>query len=338
MFVKNDIKSLPFDRMATTIAKKAEEFRAERLINIKAAAEAANSRKLRQYTNDSSEFFDGEAGSDGVEEGVLEVVGLHDIDDIELTKEQRKECFNNARELVIKSFLEAYDIANKYTWIMPQLKAYFGNWEAIKGSDGFYSPIDTLSKNVVTDFDKGLYYLAMWSRSDLIGGPGVKLYQVGEYNNLVPLILSGFRTYQDIPYSNWSRTGIEAIVDAPLAAAMLADLPNFKTAQILEIRKDCLVVQSGAKKGQHRDPKTASMLYGIPNYTKYDLKHYPKLALVMLAQIWCAHPANRTPHMILDPKDWDRMPAPIIETDVVPKYKSSVIFKNKPSVQIPWEV
>lgn len=337
MFVKNDIKSLPFDRMATTIAKKAEEFRAERLINIKAAAESANRRKLKQYTNDSSEFLDGEAGSDGVEEGVLEVVGLHDIDSIELDAEQKKECLDNAKELVIKSFIDAYDIASKYTWVMPQLKAYFGSWEAVKGEDGLYSPRDTILKNATTDFDRGLYYLAMWSRSDLIGGPGVKLYQVGEYNNLVPLILSGFRTYQDIPYSRWSRTGLSLIVDAPLAAAMLADLPNFKASQILEIRKDCLVVQSGAKKGQHRDPKTASMLYGIPNYTKYDLKHYPKLALVMLAQIWCAHPANRTTHMVLDPKDWDRMPAPIIDTEIVPKYKSASVFK--PKLEDPlWEV
>lgn len=335
MFVKNDIRSLPFDKMATTIAKKAEEFRQERLVNIKAAAEAANNRKLRQY---SSEFFDGEAGSDGVEEGVLEVVGLHDIDNIELDADQKKECLDNAKELVIKSFLDAYDIASKYTWILPQLKAYFGSWTPVKGEDGLYSARETLVKNVTTDFDKGLYYLAMWSRSDLIGGPGVKLYQVGEYNNLVPLILSGFKTYQDIPYSKWSRIGLGAIVDAPLAAAMLVDMPYFKTTEIMEIRRDCLVVQSGVKKGTVRDPKTASMLYGVPNYTKYDLKPYPKLALVMLAQIWCAHPANRTPYMVLDPKDWDHMPAPIIETEIVPKYKSTSMFKPKKSdVVIPWE-
>jgi hypothetical protein len=42
----------------------------------------------------------------------------------------------------------------------------------------------------------------------------------------------------------------------------------------------------------------------------------PELAQTMIAQIWCAHPSNRTKYMVLDPKNWDAIPAPLISSDI----------------------
>lgn len=329
MFQKNDIKALPLDRLAVEIRNKTIALAEERLINLKSSIESANKRKLKLFAKDAAEYLHSEAGSDGIEEGVVEAVGLEDPAEAELSNEAKLECRDEARKIVIPSFLEAFDIAIKYTWVLPQLRAHFGSWTVVKTDDGMYDSLETVKRNVGTDFDLGAWHLAMWSRSDLIGGVGVKLYQVGEYNNLVPLILSGLKLHQNIPYSKWTHKGIRAMVDKPLADAMLATVPKLTNQEILEIRKDCLVVQSGAKKGQDRDPKTTAMLYGIPTYKKYDLTGIPKLALVMLAQIWCAHPANRTPFMVLDPEDWDRMPDPVISTDVirtVPAFKKNDDF------------
>ena len=55
----------------------------------------------------------------------------------------------------------------------------------------------------------------------------------------------------------------------------------------------------------------------------------------MTAQIWGAHPSNRTEYMILDWLNWDNMPEPIISTDVIaaPERVSKV-----PRDALPWDI
>ena len=49
----------------------------------------------------------------------------------------------------------------------------------------------------------------------------------------------------------------------------------------------------------------------------------------MLCQIWLAHPQHRTEYMILDPNNWDTIPAPLIETDLI---------KTTTSSDVPWDI
>jgi hypothetical protein len=336
LFSKNDLKTLPFDQIPVHIKAISERLQAEKLHVYKAGLEAANSRKLKQYTKDMATYFDSEAGSDGVEEAVREVANFEDPEDMVLPEEAKHLCRIEARSSVINSFIAAMDLGSKWTWLLPQLQAHFGNnVKPIKNASGLYDGKLTIGA-VEDNFTRGLWYIAQWSRSDLI--KGTPLYKVGEYNNLVPLLLSAYKQHHGILYTAWDRTNLRFIVDEELCKAMLAEVPDLKPEQILEIRNDCLKVNSGAKIGQIRNPVTTAMLYGIREYTKYPLAEIPKYALVMLAQIWCAHPNNRTAKMVLDPKDWDTMPLPIIDQSVIPKDDP---FKNKkatlPAVDfIPW--
>jgi hypothetical protein len=56
----------------------------------------------------------------------------------------------------------------------------------------------------------------------------------------------------------------------------------------------------------------------------------------MLSQIWVAHPENRTKYMVLDPLNWDRVPPPLIETDIFqkPVYEISVAVDT--DNDLPW--
>jgi len=62
-----------------------------------------------------------------------------------------------------------------------------------------------------------------------------------------------------------------------------------------------------------KNPATTHALSGV---TDPDFKVMPGLLQAMLVQIWMAHPDNRTKYMILDPNNWDKMPASIIDREV----------------------
>jgi len=67
----------------------------------------------------------------------------------------------------------------------------------------------------------------------------------------------------------------------------------------------------------------------MPNGTA--LYGRPKLATIMEIQVWCAHPTLRHAGMILDPRDWDNIPIPLILQDVPVK-------KEEPTkAWLPWE-
>jgi hypothetical protein len=142
---------------------------------------------------------------------------------------------------------------------------------------------------------------------------------------LVPTILYSFKSLHSIPYSRWNRDGLHWLVNHNLATAMLSTPPKLSTEEILEIRLHGLRVKTGSKTGDMRKPETTYKLYGITNS---DVRMLPELAQVMLTQIWCAHPQNRTKYMILDPENWDRMPEPLVNNE---------IFAPAP-VDMPWNV
>ena len=315
MFKKNDIKSLPFQQIPGAISATIETLGSERLESLKKIARLANVRKLNSLMKESSSY--GES-NEGLEESVAESLGLDKVDGIELSQEATREIREAAVAEVCSKFIEAYDLANKFTWVLPQMKAHFGAWKAVVGEDGLYSGRETVKVNCKDDdFNKGLWFIAQRPRSGLISGQGVKLYVQGEVNNLVPLILSGFKTFQNIPYSKWSRVGLSSIVDADLCEAMLANSPALNTEEVLALREHGLRVLTGAKQGSLRSPQTTAMLYNLKVYPITEISTLPKLAVVMLAQIWCAHPANRTDSMVLDPHNWDSMPEPILSGEIL---------------------
>lgn len=218
----------------------------------------------------------------------------------------------NSRQDVIK-FLENTNLASNYDWVLPQIQAHFAREIEPVKIDGKYCGLATM-RNIKNAFTKGLWFYVNSPRSGLIlGSP---LYKVPEYNNLVPLLLSAYKTYHNISYSSWSKETLDVIVDAELCESMLFIGPELSAEQWLEVRDYGLRFRTGPKKGQLRNPATSHMLYGLSSYADYPIDGIPKLALVMYTQIWCAHPANRSPKMVLNPSNWDAMPAPLIQTEI----------------------
>lgn len=182
------------------------------------------------------------------------------------------------------------------------------------------SPI-ALYKSMVTDDTMfGIYnFLMLDSRSGYLEkqytGPG------RNFCALVPLIMSAFRMHRGVPYSHWYPPLTSGIINPKLFSAMTfsAD-PKFTQEEILAARESGLLVKSGKTSGTSRNPLYTFKLYGAEGF-----QGVPELAQVMLAQIWCAHPSNRTTNMVLDFDDWDNVPDPIVAADTMD------------TTAIPWE-
>lgn len=141
------------------------------------------------------------------------------------------------------------------------------------------------------------------------------------YCSLVPLILSAFKRYHDIPYMAWNRAELKYVVNPDLCDAMLWEdqtVPMLcsQKSRLLELRDQGLLWKSGEKVGTLRNPLYTHTLYGLKG-TEFET--VPDLAQVMLTQIWCAHPDNRTKYMVLAPHDWDQIPVSLINPTVFVK-------------------
>ncbi len=164
--------------------------------------------------------------------------------------------------------------------------------------------------NFSSEWDRGLYiFLMLDSRSSYLTtqykGEGL------QFCSLVPLIPYAFRMHHKIPYSKWDRDSLKWSVNKSLADAMLHE-GQYTREDLLAARELGLVYQTGPKAGETRNPVSCFKLWSTKGGC---LQGVPPLAQVMYTQIWCAHPSNRTPYMVLDPSNWDVMPPPLVSTE-----------------------
>lgn len=218
----------------------------------------------------------------------------------------------NGNDYAIEVFCKSYGLQHKSGWFLPQLVHKFSELKPQKNESGKYSPralYDNYIKRDPTLF--ALLALAKHSKRSNILKEQTKN---AEFSSLVPLVLSGFKRYHDIPYSAWDAADLGLLVEAGLYEAMTQDIPSLTNEEILEERLFGLTIKTGIHAGEVR---SATSTYSLFMHRDSPLYNIPKLAKIMVCQTWCAHPSLRNKYMILDPLDWDRIPEPLISTDVL---------------------
>lgn len=196
------------------------------------------------------------------------------------------------------------------------------------------SGLEFVKAHFKTPFMMGLYrFLMLDSRSAYL----TKQYKgdARSYCSLVPLILSAFKRYHNIPYSAWKKDELKYVVNPELCKAMLYEQPpaghnedgtfvarGFSKDDLLQLRDQGLTWKSGPNVGTLRNPLYTHTLYGLRDTVFEDV---PDLAQVMLTQIWCAHPDNRTKYMVLTPDSWDAIPPSLISPTlfITPVYSNT---------------
>jgi hypothetical protein len=244
---------------------------------------------------------------------------------------------------LVKEFIPRYKLDTiMQTWVMPQVIAWLTHkpirMAEVTTTEGKIS--GRKMAEAIFDFkshwDLGLYqFLLLDSRSAWISGQ----YK-GEgrtYCSLVPLIMYAFKVNKNIKYSDWDRNTLHFVVNDSLLQAMLCDVPELTRDEILQARTQGLTYKTGSKAGTVRNPLSTFKLYDT---TGTKLHKLPELAQTMIAQIWCAHPQNRTKYMVLDPKAWDSIPTPLISQDIFkstePKFPPKPFDGNSDDNSLPW--
>lgn len=221
--------------------------------------------------------------------------------------------------------VEAANLHNYSTWLLPQLVAHFGRWKL------YSSGKETVAKNTHNLLDKVFYRLTRIRRSSLIKNQT----QQPEYGQLTPLILCGFKQLQGYSYEQFREiAGLEWLLEPLLYSALVEHQPpNLSVERLLAIRQQGLVYRTGPKAGTSRNPESTWQLYSIGDT---ELGEQTKLLQTMLCQIWLAHPKHRRASMILDPQDWDNMPATLVDNqilDTTQTRKKSVVVHEL----MPWD-
>lgn len=232
------------------------------------------------------------------------------------------EAFQSANPLVLAQLADTLHLNSQNSWLPDQLLHHFGQWTLVY-KDGLVDTLATARRNLGSDFDRGCWFLACrLPRSKLIPK---QTAQPG-FSSFVPLILAGIKRYQGVAYSQWSREGLEAVMSQELQEAAITPWPEIDREELLELRQEGLLVRSGPKAGQTRDPKATWKLYALQDT---EFGKLPNLTKVQMTQIWTCHPDLRHEDMITNPQDWDRHPEPLIKTEIQAKWSGLT--------KLPWE-
>lgn len=233
-----------------------------------------------------------------------------------INKAWLEDKMDKAGQLGVKTdFVEAYGLIEYPHVFMPQIITLLAKMPLRRNSNGLISGLRFRNENFITDALKGLYrFLMLDARSSYL-----KTQYKGtnkEYCALVPTIMYAHKLVHGVKYSEWDPEEICYVVNGQLAEAMLYEHEPFTAEQLLSERFLGLTIRSGEKEGTQWSPVWKHRLAG-PQLKEGILKDTPYLAQVMLTQIWCAHPDNRSAYMVLDPMNWDRVPPALIAKDVV---------------------
>lgn len=230
------------------------------------------------------------------------------------------EAIDRAATARIKlKFIDPLGIAFHTDWIMESIISLLGRMPTEKNSNGLISGKRFKQQNFPTDWLKGVYRFVTINYKSAYLKDQYKAPNKS-YAALVPIILYAQRLARGTPYSAWDPEELHEVMHYGLADAMTHNIGAIPKDTLIELRTEGLTVKSGQKKGTLVNGATAHRLTGITNER---FKKIPELAQVMLTQIWCAHPDNRTKYMVLDPSNWDTMPPALIARDVMPTESTS---------------
>lgn len=238
----------------------------------------------------------------------------------QLTQLQRRRLrAKEGNAALAEYFVKPYHLKSWGIKLLDQIVAEFSKHKLnALGSGGTISGVKYLQDNLdpKSDRDMGIYrFLMMDGRSEYLEKMGTG--EAKKYCTLVPLILYAHKLYNGVEYSQWERETLHYVVNEALCEAMLTEIPQLTTERLLELRNIGLM-----QAGKQRSPLSTYSLYRLGDT---ELAECSGLVKIMLCQTWAAHPSNRTKYMILDPMNWDKMPTPLVDSNIFKVPKTSLL-------------
>lgn len=166
-------------------------------------------------------------------------------------------------------------------------------------------------KSLSTAEVQGIFtFLNATPRGEVLGGAKQIDPKVVRYATGVPLILSAYREYKDIPYSAWDydceNIYLKNFIDKDTLSVLeyLGSDIEFTDSELLQFRVIGGTFKTGAKAGQTKHPNSITTINKVGN-DLFDA--LPKLLRLMLCQTWVFQPSVRSKYAITSIKDLDSL-------------------------------
>lgn len=242
-------------------------------------------------------------------------------------------------QAAVKAYTEQLGLVDWSHVFMPEIITLLAGLTLKRNDNNLISGMRFRNEHFTSPEMKGLYYfLMMDARSSYLKTQ----YKApnSSYCSLVPTIMYAHKLVHGVKYSEWDASELKFVVHPQLREAMQYKPEPMTLTEIMHERLQGLTVRSGPAAGQVTSAVWKHRLAG-PQLKLGIFKGTPYLAQVMLAQIWCAHPDNRSAYMILDPQHWDRVPKALVTKEVLatPVYHQPATYTPQTTTNdIPWDV
>ena len=235
-----------------------------------------------------------------------------------------------------ETWCEQMQLSHLHQWLLPQLVAWYGSWILVLDENSNYDCLATVKLNCSDPKSRAFYMLSRVKRSLLVA----QQTKTPDYASLTPLILMGLKRMQGINYETFrSSTGLQYLLEPRLFSAVVLGSEDLEVCnslgpnRLLEIQKQGLTTKSGKTAGSMKPARSTWSLTGIQDT---EIAHLPKLTQTILTQCWLAHPELRTPYMILDLQNWDKMPQPLVTNDIFKAVQTQP--KQELAEILPWDL
>lgn len=242
--------------------------------------------------------------------------------------------------------LESLAVKAHSSWMIPQALALVSKeLKLIKDTTELINPLSVVqalgmnkTKEQKNWWSGLLSYLNTAPRGEILGSGTTPQRQYPEYSCLTPLILSVLKRDRKVAYSEWdfSNPSIKYFIDVDLLEAVQCDWAIMTVEQLLDIRDIATTIKTGIKAGTKVSPVETFKKLNIKEYPEFS--KMPRLAQLMLGQMYVAHPSVRTDSMILA-KDFS-IPAPLVADEII-DLKLKAASSSSPTTQVnfgdmPW--
>lgn len=242
--------------------------------------------------------------------------------DYALAKFYNKYKDSENKEADLIEFAKEQGLKKATSWFIPQAQARLVQRYPAKKVGEKYSIVETLGS--MANEDKMIYFIFLDNtRSHYITG---SMTTVPQYCSLVPLVLAAYKKYANINYSDWDSESYSLGIHSGLL-----DCINTNTKQLVGYCNEFIENNhheeglKGLKVESYRDEDYLNLMRFI-RATKVDdvASHKPSLARTPFAktpkwlpmielQLWVAQPRYHNDYMILNIRNLDDRPKPLVE-------------------------
>lgn len=234
-----------------------------------------------------------------------------------------------------------------YAWVLPQVLALFNQVVRLQrapGTDKISSQatLRALHQDLVDDrvkFSTGrtitarelttlLVYINHAPRGEIISGTQTST-QNSRYSAAVPLLLSAFKEYRDVPYSAWDYAdpAISQFLDKDLQE-LIPHMNKTHDFDLLEIREAGRTQKAGKNPGKQKSYVGCTAITGIDDSV---FKKLPRLQKLLLCQCWVYHPTVRHSLAWTDLQNLDQSAPPLVDVEILTTPPAT------PTYRLPWD-